>query len=331
MKKPILSVLDIVNVYENENLDMVFKNFRQRAAAIDKLGYHRYWISEHHNMASIASSATVVLIKDVLEHTKQLRVGSGGIMMPNHSPLVVAEQFGTLATFYPDRVDLGLGRAPGTDQMTSYALRRHTHQHADTFHDDIKALLQYFGPESQQGKVKAIPGAGTEVPIYVLGSSINSAVLAAELGLPYAFAAHFAPAQLKDAIQLYRTNFKPSQYLTEPYVMIAVNAIAADTNSQADYLYTSQLQNIVAFLTGHVHPVPQPKEDYYEFLGEDRVKQIQSQMGIVIKGDKKAVQQQIIDLQEIYEADELIITTTAYGIKNQINSFKIVKDAVDSI
>src|SRR5699024_3693017 len=204
------------------------------AQTVENQGYERYWIAEHHNMSRLVSSATAILIKHVLESTNNIRVGSGGIMLPNHSPLVVAEQFGTMANIYPNRVDLGLGRAPGTDMVTAFALRRsHDADAVHSFPEDIKTLLTYFGPASGQGRVKASVAVGTEVPIYVLGSSHSSAYLAAELGLPYYFASHFAPKLMGEAIEIYRANFKPSQYLAEPYMGVCLNVIADETDEAA--------------------------------------------------------------------------------------------------
>lgn len=212
------------------------------AQATEEMGYTRYWIAEHHNTPTLVSSATSILIKHTLEHTNHIRVGSGGIMLPNHSPLVVAEQFGTMATIYPDRLDLGLGRAPGTDMHTASALRRSQHDSVHAFPDDVNALLTYFGPEVDQGNVRAYPGVDTNIPIYILGSSTESAYLAAKLGLPYVFAAHFAPQYMDEAIAIYRQRFQPSEYLSSPYMIVCLNVIADESDDEAKRELTTMQQ-----------------------------------------------------------------------------------------
>src|SRR4051812_48558458 len=232
-----LSVLDLVTYAEGTSIPEAIANSRALAQRCEALGYKRYWVAEHHNLDGIASSATVVLMAHLADNTKTIRIGSGGIMMPNHAPLVVAEQIGTLEAMYPGRIDLGLGRAPGTDQQTMRALRRGVRE--EDFGDLIGELEGYFAPARDGQAVKAIPGAGTEVPIYILGSSLYSAHLAARLGRPYAFASHFAPAELLPALRIYRDEFKPSRHLAAPYVMVGVPALAAPTDEEAEYLATS--------------------------------------------------------------------------------------------
>jgi luciferase family oxidoreductase group 1 len=234
------SLLDLSPVPEGKTAADALANTVDLARAAERLGYHRYWLAEHHNMPGIASAATAVVIGHVAGATKTMRVGAGGIMLPNHSPLVVAEQFGTLETLYPGRIDLGLGRAPGTDMATARALRRHMAQE-DTFPQDVVDLLQYFDDASDETRVRAIPGTGTHVPVWILGSSLYGAQLAAYLGLPYAFASHFAPALLGEAMVTYRTTFRPSGWLAKPYFMMAAGVCAAETDEEAAYLRTSQV------------------------------------------------------------------------------------------
>lgn len=237
-----VSVLNLAPIREGQGKKEAIEAMVDLAQVTEKMGYKRYWIAEHHNTPTLVSSATSMLIKHTLEHTEHILVGSGGIMLPNHSPLVVAEQFGTMATIYPNRVELGLGRAPGTDMLTANALRRSSKDSVYTFPDDVNALLTYFGPEDKQSYVKAYPGVGTKVPIYILGSSTDSAYLAASLGLPYAFASHFAPRQMEAAITIYREKFQPSEYLDKPYMMICLNVVAAETDKEAEFLATTMQQ-----------------------------------------------------------------------------------------
>ena len=237
-----VSVLNLAPIREGEGPKEAIDAVVELAQATEKMGYKRYWIAEHHNTSTLVSSATAILIKHTLEHTNQILVGSGGIMLPNHSPLVVAEQFGTMETIYPNRVELGLGRAPGTDMLTASALRRSKNDSVYTFPNDVQALLTYFGPEEVQTQVKAFPGLGTKVPIYILGSSTDSAYLAASLGLPYVFASHFAPMHMEEAINIYRARFQPSEYLQKPYMMVCLNVIAAETDKEAEILSTTMQQ-----------------------------------------------------------------------------------------
>lgn len=228
-----LSVLDLSPVPDNSDAGQSLRNTLELAQRAEKLGFHRYWLAEHHNMPGIASAATSVVIGYVANGTSTIRVGAGGIMLPNHSPLVIAEQFGTLASLFPGRIDLGLGRAPGTDQITAHALRRNLDGDASAFPQDVVELLNYFKPAEPAQRVRAVPGEGLEVPVWILGSSLFGAQLAAMLGLPYAFASHFAPAEMERAIALYRERFEPSEYMQKPYVMLGLNVIAADTDEEA--------------------------------------------------------------------------------------------------
>ena len=253
-----LSVLDLVNFPQGKTVADAFQRTRELAQHTEALGYQRYWMAEHHNLAGIASSATPILIGYVAENTKTIRVGSGGIMLPNHSPMVVAEQFGTLATLYPGRIDLGLGRAPGTDPLTSRALRRDLTTRAADFGELIGELEYFLAPAEDGQKLKAIPGAGIDIPLWILGSSLYSAELAARLGRPYAFAGHFAPAQLLEALQIYRARFQPSRHLARPHTMVGVAAVAADDDAHAQFLSTSSRQRILSLIRGNLKQTPPP-------------------------------------------------------------------------
>lgn len=324
-----ISVLDLVPIRQGEEPIQAIESMVQLAKATEKFGYHRYWIAEHHNMPSVISSATAILIKHTLENTETIRVGSGGIMLPNHSPLVVAEQFGTMAILYPDRVDLGLGRAPGTDNLTSQALRRSSNESIHSFPNDVKDLTTYFGPEDQQGYVKALPGVGSNVPVYVLGSSTSSAILAADLGLPYSFAGHFAPGQLQEAVELYRARFKPSKFLNKPYVILGLNVIATDTNEEAEKEYSTMFQMFLNLMTGNNRPLQPPVESLDLICSFEEQQIIKSRMGIVIKGDKESIKSQLIEFQSIYKADELMVVSYIYDHDKQIRSYEILKDIMD--
>lgn len=299
------------------------------AQTVEEQGYERYWISEHHNMSRLVSSATAILIKHVLEHTNNIRVGSGGIMLPNHSPLVVAEQFGTMETIYPGRVDLGLGRAPGTDMMTAGALRRTAQDAVFKFPDDIQDLLTYFGPEEIQGHVRAYPGVDTNVPLYVLGSSPNSAYLAAELGLPYIFASHFAPTHMADAIKIYRREFKPSQYLAEPYMAVCVNLVAAETNEEAEFLATTMQHQFLNIVRGTNDPLMPPAETLEDKWYPGEKEAVDSMLRYTLMGDKERITEQLTRFQEKHDVDELMTVSYIYDEEKQANAYRILKEVVD--
>ncbi len=244
------SILELAPVREDQTVQLTLQHSLKLAQQAERLGYSRLWLAEHHNMDGIASSATAVLLGYLLANTSTLKVGSGGIMLPNHAPLIVAEQFGTLATLYPNRIELGLGRAPGTDQMTMRALRRGRQETEDQFPQDVLEILHYFKDAEPNQRIIATPGQGTHVPVWLLGSSLFSAQLAAKLGLPYSFASHFAPRMLKQAIQLYRENFEPSEYLSKPYVSMGVPTVVAETDAEAEYLATSAYQRVLGLMRG---------------------------------------------------------------------------------
>ena len=254
------SILELVPVRDDKSIQFALNHALELAQTAEKLGYRRMWLAEHHNMDGIASSATAVLLGYLLANTKTLTLGSGGIMLPNHAPLVVAEQFGTLATLYPDRIELGLGRAPGTDQMTMRALRRGRQETEDQFPQDVLEILQYFKDPIPGQRIVATPGQSTHVPVWLLGSSLFSAQLAAKLGLPYSFASHFAPRMLGQAIQLYRDNFQPSEYLDRPYVSMGVPTCVADTDEEAEYLATSAYQRVLSLIRGQSLKLKAPIE-----------------------------------------------------------------------
>jgi len=325
-----ISVLDLGPVRQGQSIKEAIGSMASLAKETEQLGYKRFWIAEHHNTSSLVSSATSILIKHVLENTKEIRVGSGGVMLPNHSPLVVAEQFGTMANIYPNRLDLGLGRAPGTDMLTAFALRRsHEQDGVHSFPNDIKELLTYFGPESEQGQVKASVAIGTEIPIYVLGSSHNSAYLAAELGLPYYFASHFAPRFMGEAIEIYKNNFKPSAYLKEPYMGVCLNLIAAETDEEATYELTTLQQFFLNVVRGASNPLMPPVESMEHLWNEHEKINVASTLDMTFCGSKETVREQYIRFQEKYDVDEIMAVTYMYDQKKQIRSYEIFKEIID--
>ena len=326
-----VSVLDLVAVKEGQTNKEAFKDMVQLAQHAEKLGYNRYWLTEHHNSATVVSSATSILIGHVLEKTETIKVGSGGIMLPNHAPLVVAEQFGTLETIYPNRLDLGLGRAPGTDMQTAHALRRTTQETSFSFPQDVVELQNYFKSLEHQGGVRAFPGVGVNVPIYILGSSTSSAELAAHLGLPYAFAAHFAPQQLELAIQIYRNKFVPSEYLSEPYVMVCVNVIAADTNEEAKKLAATSDRfylNVVSGKKNLLQPPVDTMEGLWNHLEQNAVRGMSI---YTFKGDQNAITDQLKSFLGAFHVDELMAVSYIYDQEARRRSYEILKEAVDQL
>ncbi|WP_071393989.1 LLM class flavin-dependent oxidoreductase [Bacillus tuaregi] len=325
-----VSVLNLVPIRKGQNAKQAIDSMVDLARAVEEMGYTRYWIAEHHNAPTLVSSATALLIKHTLEHTDHIAVGSGGIMLPNHAPLVVAEQFGTMATLYPNRVELGLGRAPGTDMMTANALRRSNgHESVYTFPDDVQSLLTYFGPEEQQSYVKAHPGVGTQVPIYILGSSTDSAYLAAKLGLPYVFASHFAPQQMSAAISIYREKFQPSEYLKKPYMMVCLNVIAADTNEEAKYLATSLDQFFLNVVKSSSMPLSPPVENMDQYWTPMEKGMVESMTSAILLGSKDTIRKQLMNFQELYAVDELMAISYIFDEEKQKRSYEILKEVVD--
>jgi luciferase family oxidoreductase group 1 len=325
------SVLDLAPITEGNTAATSFKNSLALARRVEELGYNRYWLAEHHNMDSVASSATAVLIGHIAGGTSKIRVGSGGIMLPNHAPLMVAEQFGTLASLYPGRIDLGLGRAPGTDQLTAMALRRGRMETAEDFPADIQTLQQLFSADNKTAKVRAIPGEGLDIPIWILGSSTESARLAAAMGLPYAFASHFAPSQFLTAIDIYRRSFRPSQYLDKPYMMACVNVIAADSTDEAQYLSTSFLQLIKGIVTGQRRPLPQPVKNVDDLWTDDVRALIYSMMHYSFIGDKMKVLNELTKFQAAAQLDEIMVTSHIYDPAARMHSYEVLKEALYAI
>lgn len=323
-----LSVLDLAPITLGSTAAQAMQNTVELAQHTEKLGFHRYWLAEHHNMPGIASAATAVLIGHVAGATKTIRVGAGGIMLPNHSPLVIAEQFGTLASLYPNRIDLGLGRAPGTDQVTSFALRRNSSADVQSFPQDVVELLGYFGEPTTEQRVRAYPGSGLHVPVWILGSSLYGAQLAAMLGLPYAFASHFAPGDLDDAVALYRHRFEPSQYLDKPYVMAGFNVFAADTDEEARLLFSSIQQAFVNLRTGNAGQLPPPVLNYEQSLDPRFASAIKAALACSAVGNKETIRQQIDAFVERTGVDELMVTAQIFDHQARLHSFQLLAEAV---
>jgi len=321
-----LSVLDLAPITEGSNASVALANSLDLAQLAERLDYQRYWVAEHHNMRGIASSATAVLIGHLAGGTSTIRVGSGGIMLPNHAPLVIAEQFGTLASLYPGRIDLGLGRAPGTDQLTAQALRRTLSGSTDDFPRDVVELQHYFKEPEPGQRVMATPGAGTNVPLWILGSSLFGAQLAAALGLPFAFASHFAPAQLDQAIATYRHNFKPSQQLQQPYIMLGFNLCAAATDEEALYLRSSSLQSFINLRRGSPGPLPPPIADFEQALSAADRDILSSLSRCSAVGSPATVKRSIDDFVEQTGADELMLVCSIFDHSKRLEAFKIAAE-----
>jgi len=316
------SVLDLSPVTEGSNAAQSFRNTLDLAQHAERLGFKRYWLAEHHGMPGIASAATAVLIGHVAGGTSTIRVGAGGIMLPNHSPLVIAEQFGTLESLYPGRIDLGLGRAPGSDQITARALRRNLTSDADEFPQDVTELMDFLSDHPRQS-VRAVPGTGLKVPIWILGSSLFGAQLAAMLGLPYAFASHFAPAQMMQAVELYRANFKPSAQQAKPYVMLGFNVFAADTDDEAQILATSMQQAFVNLRSGHPAQLPPPKPGYAEQVGPAEQALLRSVLSCTAIGGPASVRKGLQDFVAHTGADELMITSQMFDHAARKRSYEL--------
>lgn len=321
------SILDLAPIKQGSNAAEALHNSLNLAQHAERLGYHRFWVAEHHNMKGIASAATAVVIGHIANGTETIRVGSGGIMLPNHSPLVIAEQFGTLASLYPDRIDLGLGRAPGTDQVTSHALRRTLNGSAEDFPRDVMELQQYFDDPQPGQRVTAVPGVGTHVPLWILGSSLFGAQLAAMLGLPFAFASHFAPAQMLEAIEIYRARFKPSAQLKEPYLMMGFNICAGESTEEAEYLRSSSLQSFLNLRRGKPSLLPPPIENFEQQLTADD-KMLLSQMSRCSAiGDYEDIKTGMAEFIELTGADELIMTCSMFDHDKRVRAYEITAEA----
>ncbi|MBU2938509.1 LLM class flavin-dependent oxidoreductase [Lacinutrix sp. C3R15] len=330
-KKTTYSILDLALVSAGHTLKQTFNNVLELAVHAESFGYTRYWLAEHHNSSNIASSATSVLIGYVAQGTKRLRVGSGGVMLPNHSPLIIAEQFGTLASLYPNRIDLGLGRAPGTDRETAEAIRSDFMQAAHAFPQELEKIEQYFSVENKNAKVRATVAEGVEVPIYILGSSTDSAHLAAKKGLPYAFASHFATTHLFHALAIYREEFKSSALLQKPYIIVGVNIIIADTDQEAERLSTSLIQMIIGLFTGKrdkVQPPSDMTEDLKQVMQNPQVHQM---LKYAFIGSKASVKKQVKAFIAETNANELIAVTNIYDIKDRIKSYKLFAEIMEEL
>lgn len=318
-----LSMLDLATVREGKSVADALQTSVKTAQHAESLGFNRYWLAEHHNMGGIASSATAVLIGHIAGKTNTMRIGSGGIMLPNHAPLVVAEAFGTLAELYPDRIDLGLGRAPGTDQATMRALRRNRLNSAEDFPNEVSELQRLLAAPSAGQVITATPGAGTNVPIWLLGSSLFSAQLAGERGLPYSFASHFAPRMLLEALQVYRRSFKPSAALDKPYVMIGVPVIAADTDDEAEYLASSIYQRILGLLKGDLGKLPAPADNYLDSLHPQERHAIKDFLAAAVIGSPETVASGLQELIALTQADELMLVCDVYEPELRFKSMSL--------
>ena len=325
------SVLDLAAVADGHTPADTFRNSLDLARHVERLGYTRYWVSEHHNMAGVASSAPPVLIGYLAGGTTTLRVGSGGIMLPNHPPLVVAEQMGTLATLYPDRIDLGLGRAPGTDPVASRAIRGAAAFTAPDFPGDIEQLQTYFSAENRSGQVRAIPGEGLDVPIYILGSSTESAYLAGSLGLPYAFASHFAPGQFMAAIQRYRENFRPSAQLKEPYVIACVNVIAAETDEEAAFLGTTLEQMMLGVVSGRRKLMQPPVESMDKLWSPAEKQHVDHMLSLSFIAGRDLLGDQLAHFLRQTGVNELMASTHLYDHAKRLESYTIFADVLESV
>jgi luciferase family oxidoreductase group 1 len=325
-----LSVLDLAPIVEGGDAGSALRNSLDLARHAERLGYHRFWLAEHHNMPGIASAATAVALAHVAAGTTSIRIGSGGIMLPNHAPYMIAEQFGTLAALHPGRVDLGLGRAPGTDQLTAQALRRNLPGSADSFPNDVVELLHFLAPTAPGQPVRAIPGAGSDVEVWILGSSHFGAQVAAALGLPFAFASHFAPGELDRAIAIYRQRFQPSPRLQRPYVMAALMVLAADSDAEARRLFSSVQQSFVALRTGHPGPLPPPVADMDARLSPQAREMLDHALACAVIGSPSTVRAGLAAFARRTGADELMVTASTFDHQARLRSFELAADAFDA-
>ena len=326
-----LSVLDLSPILQGGDVSQSLRNTLDLAQHAERWGYRRYWLAEHHNMPGVASAATSVVIAHVAGGTSTIRVGAGGVMLPNHAPLVIAEQFGTLAALHPGRIDLGVGRAPGSDQLTARALRRTLAGDVDQFPQDVVELMAWLDDPQPGQTVHAIPGEGSKVPVWILGSSLFGASLAAALGLPFAFASHFAPAQMAEAGELYRARFTPSAHLDAPYVMLGLSVVAAETDQEARLLATSLQQAFVNLRTGRPGPLPPPVEGYEERLDPGARALLAQTLSCAVIGDPASVKRGLADFAERTGADELMVTAQIFDHAKRLRSFEIAAQARDEI
>jgi luciferase family oxidoreductase group 1 len=325
------SILELAFISEGTSVSDTFKNSLTLAQRAEELGYKRFWLAEHHNSISIASSATPILIGHIAGGTKTIKVGSGGIMLPNHSSLIVAEQFGTLGALYPDRIDLGLGRAPGTDQITAHAIRSDRMQAVNNFPGEVQQIQQYFSEDNVYAQVRATVAEGVNVPIYILGSSTDSAHLAAKMGLPYAFASHFATGHLFDALQIYRDEFQPSEFLSEPYTIACINVIAAETDVEAERNFTSLIRMFLGVLTGkrdYLQPPTAMTDDFRDLLLNPSIRDM---LKYSFAGSKETVKHHTQKFLEQTGVDELMVVSNIYSPEDRIKSYKIFADIMNEL
>lgn len=328
MNNPLFSILDLAPVPAGSTAADALRNTLDLAHHAERLGFHRFWLAEHHNMAGIASAATAVVIGYVAGATERIRVGAGGIMLPNHAPLIIAEQFGTLETLYPGRIDLGLGRAPGADQSTMRALRRDPRS-ADSFPADVMELQALLAPVQPGQRIRAVPGAGTRVPIWILGSSLFGAQLAAELGLPYAFASHFMPDALLQALELYRANFRPSEQLDRPYAMAGINVMAADTDEEGRRLFTSAQQQFTNLLRGTPGQLRPPIDDIETYWSPLEKAHVSARLAASFVGSAGTIAPELTRFVEATQVDEVIVASMIYDHAARVRSYEILAEVID--
>lgn len=332
MKNPVsLSILELAIINNDSNATETLNKTKEIAQLTDTLGYKRFWLAEHHNMAHVASTATVVLIGYVASQTQNIRVGSGGIMLPNHSPLIVAEQFGTLETLYPGRIDLGLGRAPGTDQPTAEAIRKDFFEQAQRFPQNVSKLQEYFSEGNATAKVRAFPAEGTNVPIWILGSSMESASLAAAYGFPYAFAGHFAPRQMYQAFEFYRNNFQPSKFLDKPKTMACVNIVAAETDEEAERLSTSLYQMFLNLIRNDRKGLQPPVDSLDDIMSEEERFHVNQMTACSFTGSKKQLAEDLKKFIDYSRIDELMITSPIFDHQAKLKSLQLTKEVIDEL
>lgn len=325
------SILELASVGADSSVQQTFKNSLDLARNAEEMGYHRFWLAEHHNMVSIASSATAVLIGYIAGGTEKIRVGSGGIMLPNHSPLIVSEQFGTLGSLYPNRIDLGLGRAPGTDQVTAHAIRSDRMQAVYKFPEEISQIQQYFSADNQNSKVRATVAEGVEVPVYILGSSTDSAYVAAQKGLPYAFASHFAPAQLFEALNIYYNNFEPSKYLDKPYSIGCINVIAADTDEEAEKISTTLIRMMLGVMTGNIDYMQPPTSMTSELRELAANPAFQRMLKYAFIGNKETVREKTSEFIKQTGVDEVMVASHIYHHEDRVRSYRIFSEIMKNL
>ena len=330
-KKIPISILELALITQDSDANETFKKTTALAQLADSLEYDRFWLAEHHNMANVASTATVVLIGYIASQTQNIRVGSGGIMLPNHAPLIIAEQFGSLEILFPNRIDLGLGRAPGTDGLTAQAIRKDFFEQSQRFPQNVAALQEFFSKDNAIAKVRAFPAEGTNVPIWILGSSMDSAALAAANGLPYAFAGHFAPKLMHQAFEFYRENFKPSQFLEAPKTMACVNAIAADTDEEAEKLSTSLTQMFLNLIRNDRKQLQPPVDSLDGIMREEEHFHVNQMTACSFVGNKKKLETELKQFIEYTQIDELMITSPIFDHEDKLKSVRIMKEVMDTI